>query len=182
MREVEKNDAISALESLKGVVSPRSLGAAEIVFETINAAVELCFRTRRKVGKFLFASVEAKALSAREIRRGLTRFAALADDLEVDVPRLRFNLAQICAPLIADDRVFPFSYLEEICKRMPPPAADRRGEKKGRVQSTGSGDFFYEIMKEAAETLGKEKVLNYWELSEYARRKVPEGTLMGFMT
>ena len=164
IRAVEKNNEDEALEVV-ATLSPRY--HADFVFELINAAVELCFRTRRKIGQFLQTSIRRDILRPGNVRGGLKRFMEIAEDVEVDVPRLWFHLAQVCAPLTSDDQVFPLRYFEESC------------ESIAATQKILS--FAFEFVKEMCEVYGKDATLAYWESSHFAQKWVTESTLRGLM-
>lgn len=160
VRNVEKGDYDSALENLRSL--PYKLHA-EFIFELVNAAVESCFRTRRKIGRFLFILVEKNVVRVREMRHGLQRFMEIAEDLEVDVPRLWFNLGQICAPLLSDDRVFPYEQLGKIFQCLE--------------STEKSMTCMREIITEASNTSTKERVLEFWNQSLLAQESISKPAL-----
>ena len=165
IRALERNNVEEACDLLHTVSFRHH---AELVFEMVNGGVEHCFRTRRKIGRFLIESIEKDLLKPGNVRCGIKRFMEVAEEVEVDVPRLWFHLGQICAPLLSDDRIFPMQYLEESCESL----AD--------TEKTLS--CVLEIVKEALEIFGKEKVLAYWNSSEFAQKWLSKATMKGLLS
>ena len=164
IRAVEKTNLDEAQE-IAASISPRY--HADLVYELINAAVETCFRTRRKIGKFLMTLMERNVLRSGNVRGGLTRFMEIAEDVEVDVPRLWFNLGQIFAPLLSDDQIFPPRYLEESIETM--------------TNAEKTGVCVLEVVKEALEIYGRETVVAYWDASAFAQKWISKGGLKGLL-
>lgn len=160
IRNVEINDFETGLENIRSL--PYKMHG-EFVFEMANSAVELCFRTRRKIGKFFFCLVEREVVDGRDMRQGLQRFIEISEDVEIDVPRLWFNFGQLCAPLISNDTVFPFRQMEFVCQRL-----DNREKSHTCVR---------ELLKEATHIMTKKQVLDFWHFSSLAQESISKSAL-----
>ena len=56
---------------------------------------------------------------------------SFADDLEIDIPKIYDNLAEVFAPLMQDNKVLPLNFMQSCCR----PLVDQ-GNKKEAVLIT----------------------------------------------
>jgi len=116
------------------------------VNEIINGVLEKTSQGRQMVGQLLHDLVKTGKLNVEQYIQGLTEVIELAEEFEIDIPRIWQCLGELIGPMVQGGSV-PLSFLRQVVKPIPKKAAR----------------LLAEILLNAAEHLGRVDVGAQWQ-------------------
>jgi translation initiation factor 4G len=159
--ELEKR-ALSILEEYldlhdlqEAVACFRELGSSDglgqFVSQAANFALEKSSEARRLTGVLLHQLIAVKLLTVEELVHGLKEVFSCVEDIEIDVPKIWFYLAELICPMVQRGGSLPLNFLYQAAMSV-------------RMSRKVSSLVVY-VLQDAAHRLGFPVVAELWHAS-----------------
>ncbi|ESO89979.1 hypothetical protein LOTGIDRAFT_124155, partial [Lottia gigantea] len=118
---------------------------------SINSVLERSKIARQQTGNLHHELISKKIISVEAYLKGLKQTLEMAEDMEIDIPKIWQYLGELIGPMVQDGCV-PLSFLKQACEPLQ--------------ESGKAGNLVAEILHDASQRLGHKKIAQLWRHSE----------------
>ncbi|KAK6174828.1 hypothetical protein SNE40_013400 [Patella caerulea] len=142
------NDVKEALMCVSEISNPATVHL--FIEFSINHVLERSSIARQQTGNLHHELVSKKIISVDSYLKGLNQTLQIAEDMEIDIPKIWQYLGELIGPMIQDGSV-PLNFLKQACEPL---------------QASGkSGVVVAAVLHDASQRLGHKKVATLWKSS-----------------
>ncbi|XP_050413328.1 eukaryotic translation initiation factor 4 gamma 3 isoform X3 [Patella vulgata] len=142
------NDLKEALMCVSEISNPATVHL--FIEFSINHVLERSSKARQQTGHLHHDLVSKKIISVDSYLKGLNQTLQIAEDMEIDIPKIWQYLGELIGPMIQDGSV-PLNFLKQACEPL---------------QASGkSGVVVAAVLHDASQRLGHKKVASLWKSS-----------------
>lgn len=137
------------------------------VSTAISHVLDMTEQSRKLTGNLFYSLIVEKILPHSVYITGLKQVMEYAEDLEIDIPKIWTYLAELISPVLAENG-FPWDFLTEIADPL-------KESKKG-------GDFIAALLTNLVDTMGENKVREFWSAANLKLSDFTETDATTFIT
>ncbi|XP_076472340.1 uncharacterized protein LOC143301823 isoform X2 [Babylonia areolata] len=99
-------------ETQESIAELKNLDYSLLIIGMLEKLIEKNGSKSRQFGQFLFHMVKEKVFTTEDLIKGIAEFLQVAEDLELDLPKIWDYMAEILAALLVDNKILPFNFLQ----------------------------------------------------------------------